>query len=84
MRAGRVEVALITVENVLLTSSIIDTSNRDGGVRPIRAPSVDIKLPIPTARPIGRIWVVVRAYDDAGTEIGELRRIVDIEPLDEG
>lgn len=84
LRAGRVEVALVTVENELLASSIIDTSNREGGVRPARAPSVDVELAIPTTRPIGRIWVVVRAYDDAGTEIGELRRIIDIEPLDEG
>jgi len=78
IRAASIRIELETNDRHALATAVVDTANRDGGIRPLHAPSVDIALLIPTPRPIGWLWLVITAYDGAGTPIGTMRRVVDI------
>ncbi|HUG30730.1 MAG TPA: hypothetical protein VMQ65_09505 [Candidatus Limnocylindria bacterium] len=81
IRASSVRVALVADDGTGLDSVVIDTTNRDGGIRPVRAPTVQVELALPSPRPEGRLWVVITAYDEAGVEISSMRRPVRIGDL---
>lgn len=76
IRATTVRIALQDDTGHLVASAVIDTANRDGTIRPVRAPTFRIELALPEPRPTGRLWVVVTAFDDAGAELGAVRRAV--------
>jgi hypothetical protein len=78
IRAASVRVQLETNDRHALATAVVDTANRDGGIRPLHAPSVDVVLRIPMPRPVGWLWLVITAYDGAGTPIATMRRAVDV------
>lgn len=82
IRAGSVRVALLADDGSGLDAVLIDTANRDGGIRPVRAPTFRVELALPSPRPEGRLWVVITAYDEAGAEISSMRRPVRIAALE--
>lgn len=85
VHAAAVRVSLQTSERVTLDSTVVDTSNVDGGIRPLHAPAIDVQLALPTPRPTGeRLWIVVTAYDGAGTPVGAVRRLVTIAEIADG
>lgn len=84
IKADRVRVALQTLDFKMLASASVRTANLDGGIRPIRAPTIDVDLPLPDPRPTGeRLWLVLTAYDARGSVLAVFRRTVTIAPLDE-
>jgi hypothetical protein len=81
-RPHAVRIVLETSDHRLLRSTLVDTRNVHGGIRPDRAPTVDVRLALPAPRPVGdRLWVLVTAYDERGTPLGSMRRPVDVGPL---
>lgn len=82
IHADSVRVSLQTLDWELLDVTVVDTANKDGGIRPIRTPAIDVALDLPTPRPTGdRLWVIVAAYDEAGALLGAIRRLVTIGAL---
>ena len=82
IHAASVRISLQTLDWVVLDATVLDTTNRDGGIRPLRAPAIDVALSLPTPRPTGdRLWVIVSAYDEAGGLLGAVRRLVTIGAL---
>lgn len=61
-------------DQAVLASQVIDTANRDGGIRPLHSPSIDLQLEIPSETPQGRLWLVVTAFNEAGDEVGSMLR----------
>jgi hypothetical protein len=79
IKAASVRVTLRTLELDLLDSTTVNTSNVDGGIRPLHAPGIDVELSLGTPRPTGdRFWIVVTAYDEAGLPLGMMRRLVTV------
>ena len=78
VHAASLRISLESSERQSVASAIVDTSNRDGGIRPVRTPSFDVALQVPPAMPAGRAWVVVTAYDVFGAPLGAYRRAVEI------
>lgn len=82
IHADSVRVGLQTMDFGVLDSTVVATSNIDGGVRPVHAPTIDVELALPTPRPTGEwLWVIVTAYDAAGDPLGSVRRLVTIGAL---
>jgi hypothetical protein len=81
VRAASVEIVLEGRGRRALASRVVDTTDPNGGIRPLRTPVIDVDLPIPTPRPLGRLWVVVKAYDPFGTLIGAMYRPVQVGEL---
>jgi len=81
-RAEEVRITLQTLDRRPLTSTVVNTAFLDGGIRPVRTPTIDVRLEIPAPRPVGqRLWVVIVSYDGLGTPIGAMRRPVNIGAL---
>jgi hypothetical protein len=78
VRAASVEIVLEGRGKQALASRVVDTTDPNGGIRPVQAPVIDVELPIPTPRPVGRLWVVITAYDRFGTRIGTMYRVVQV------
>lgn len=84
-RPEEVRVILETSDHRVLAATVVATHNVHGGIRPDRAPIVDVRLALPSPRPVGdRLWVRIGAYDALGTLLGTMRRPVDIGPLSDG
>jgi hypothetical protein len=81
VRAANVEIVLEGRARQTLASQVVDTTDPDGGVRPLRTPAIDVELPIPTPRPVGRLWVVITAYDGFGSPIGTMYRLIQVGEL---
>lgn len=82
MRAHAVLISLRTSTNETIAESEVRTANVDGGIRPERTPVVDVRLDLPSPRPVGqRLWLVVAAFDELGRLVGLDRRAVEIGPL---
>jgi hypothetical protein len=81
IRAARVEVTLLGEGRLVIASQMVETSNRDGGIRPIRAPTLDLLLAIPTPRPVGPAALLITAFDASGTVIGSMERAIEIGQL---
>jgi hypothetical protein len=82
-RAEEVRVTLQTEDGDRLSSIVVDTTFPNGGIRPERTPTIDVRLEIPAPRPAGRrLWVVIVAYNGLGAPIGTMRRAVNVGPLD--
>ncbi len=79
IKAASVRITLRTLDLDLLDSTIVHTSNVDGGIRPLRAPAIDVGLSLGTPRPTGdRFWIVLTAYDESGLPLGTMRRLVTV------
>jgi hypothetical protein len=79
IKADSVRVTLRTLDLDLLDSTIVDTSDPDGGVRPRQAPAIDVALSLGRLPAAGdRLWLVLTAYDEAGLPLGTMRRLVTI------
>ena len=81
VRADAVEIGLFTEDGQRLETLTLSTADRDGGIRPVRLPTFEVEFALPAQRPDGRIWVVIAALDEAGTQIGVLHRPVRIVDL---
>jgi hypothetical protein len=81
VRAARVLVFLEARANRVLDRVTVDVSDRDGGVRPERAPTFEASFELPFPRPNGTMWVVVTAYDERGMPLGGTRRPFAVGPL---
>jgi hypothetical protein len=82
IHAASVRVSIQTLDLEVLDSTVVDTSNVDGGIRPLHAPGFDVHLALPTPRPTGELlWIVVTAFNNAGTPVGTVRRVVTIGEL---
>jgi hypothetical protein len=81
VRAASVEIVLEGQGRQALASRVVDTTDPNGGIRPVRTPVIDVDLLIPTPRPVGRLWVVIKAYDPFGTLIGAMYRPVQVGEL---
>lgn len=81
VRAARVLVYLEARANRVLDRVTVDVSDRDGGVRPERAPTFEASFELPYPRPNGTMWVVVTAYDERGMPLGGTRRPFAVGPL---
>jgi hypothetical protein len=82
IKADSVRVSLQTLDHVTLDSATFRTANLDGGIRPVRAPTIDVEFPVPEPRPLGqRLWIIVTAFDADGRALGVVRRVVTIESL---
>ncbi len=79
IKAASVRVTLRTLDLDLLNSTIVSTSDLDGGIRPLEAPVIDVALSLGASRQTGdRLWLVLTAYDEAGLPLGTMRRLVTI------
>jgi hypothetical protein len=81
VRAASVVIVLEGRGRQALAAHVVDTTDPNGGIRPLRTPVIDVDLTIPTPRPLGRLWVVIRAYDPLGTLIGAMYRPVQVAEL---
>ncbi len=82
IHAASVRVALQALDGTVFQEARVITANIDGGIRPVRAPAIDVALALPKPRPIGeRLWVIVTAYDEAGRVLGVVRRLVTVGAL---
>lgn len=81
IRSESVRISLRTDDGTSLGSTIVYTGDRDGGIRPVRLPTIDVELALPSPRPEGRLWVVITAYDEFGVEISSMRLPVRIGAL---
>jgi hypothetical protein len=81
IKAATIRISLQTPDHEVLSEASVDTTDPNGGVRPVRTPSFDVELRIPSPRPISgsRLVVVVAAYDAGGTPLGMVRRTVEVE-----
>lgn len=82
-RADEVRVTLQTQDRRRLDATVVDTTFPDGGIRPERTPTIDVRLKVPAPRPVGeQLWVVIVAYDGLGSAIRAMRRPVTIDALE--
>lgn len=81
MRANMVRIALHGGDGRSHDSLTVSTADRDGGIRPVRLPTFLVELALPSPRPEGRLWVVITVFDEAGSQIGVMRRPVRIGAL---
>jgi hypothetical protein len=80
IKAARIRISLQTPDHEVLSEASVDTTDPNGGIRPVRTPSFDVRLQIPSPRPISaRLVVVVTAYDAGGALLGMVRRTVEVE-----
>ena len=83
IKADSVRIALLTADRRVLDARTIETANADGGIRPLHAPTFDLRLGVGNPRPVdARLWVVITAFDEAGTVVGFARREVTIGELE--
>jgi hypothetical protein len=73
--ANSVQVAL-EVDRLHPIGDVVIDTNPDGGLRQDSTPTFHVELALPDPRPIGRLWVVITAYDRAGNQLGTVRRAV--------
>ena len=76
VHASSLRIALEVDRFHRIESLVVDTTDPDGMLRPDRTPTFHVELALPTPRPVGRLWVVITAYDRSGHQIGSLRRAV--------
>jgi hypothetical protein len=82
IKAAWVRIALETLSREVLDEVTIDTTDPNGGIRPVQTPTFAVELALGDPRPIGaRLVVIVTAYDADGTPLGLVRRIVTVAPL---
>jgi hypothetical protein len=79
VKAEWVRVGLESGDGRQLVSELVATADPNGGIRPVRTPTFDVSLRIPSPRPTGLAWIVVTAFDDAGVPLGAMRRPILIE-----
>ena len=81
VRAATVRVSLEDDQARSLDALTIDTSDPDGGIRPVREPVFQVALALPLPRPEGRLWVAITAFDEYGLPLGLMRRPILIAKL---
>jgi hypothetical protein len=83
LNASSIRVALELDRFHRIDAVDIDT-NPDGMLRPDTTPAFHLDLALPTPRPVGRVWVVITAYDRSGNQLGTVRRAVLIGAISAG
>jgi len=58
----------------------LDATDANGALRPDYPLLFHAELALPSPRPLGRLWLVITAYNRAGTAIGTLRKEIVVGP----
>jgi hypothetical protein len=80
-KAARVEISLEGLGTRVLASAVVNLLNADGEMRLAVSPTFEASFDLPSPRPTGTVWVVVRAFDTQGAFLGSTMRTVTIGKL---
>jgi hypothetical protein len=80
-KAAKVEIALEGLGTRVLATTVVTLPNADGEMRLAVSPTFEASFDLPSPRPTGTVWVVVRAFDTQGAFLGSTMRTVTIGKL---